>query len=111
MDNTSKTQCNGLKVGTERNMNCEDKEKEIPSCCLKAKVSVPEHEAKCHSTVVSGWFSQSQSSSGQSSIMLFNFFCILEFISSHTYVYVFTIIVKKNIITYFSFFCCLFLNR
>jgi hypothetical protein len=69
MDNTT----SGLEVGAERNMSCEDKEKEIPSCCLKAKVSVPEHEAKCHSTVVSGWFSQSQSSSGQwsSSIILF----------------------------------------
>jgi hypothetical protein len=84
MDNTSKTQCNGLKVGTERNMNCEDKEKEIPSCCLKAKVSVPEHEAKCHSTVVSGWFSQSQSSSGQSSIMLFNFFFVFLNLFHHT---------------------------
>jgi hypothetical protein len=79
MDNTSKTQCNGLKVGTERNMNCEDKEKEIPSCCLKAKVSVPEHEAKCHSTVVSGWFSLSQSSSGHHQSYYFNFL--------HSYIY------------------------
>lgn len=31
--------------------------KDIPSCCLKARASVPELEAKCHSTVVSGWFS------------------------------------------------------
>ncbi|GMH08908.1 hypothetical protein Nepgr_010748 [Nepenthes gracilis] len=33
-------------------------ERTIPSCCLKAKSSVPESEAKCHSTVVSGWFSE-----------------------------------------------------
>lgn len=39
-------------------------EKEIPSCCLKAKASAPESEAKCHSTVVSGWFSASQTFSG-----------------------------------------------
>ncbi|KAJ7965375.1 Spermidine synthase [Quillaja saponaria] len=38
----------------------------IPSCCLKARASAPEHEAKCHSTVVSGWFSESQSCSGKS---------------------------------------------
>ena len=31
--------------------------KTIPSCCLKARASAPELEAKCHSTVVSGWFS------------------------------------------------------
>ncbi|KAK4277536.1 hypothetical protein QN277_015523 [Acacia crassicarpa] len=35
-------------------------DKGIPSCCLKAKASSPEVEAKCHSTVVSGWFSESQ---------------------------------------------------
>ncbi|KAJ0043296.1 hypothetical protein Pint_17694 [Pistacia integerrima] len=35
--------------------------KKIPSCCLKAKASAPELEAKCHSTVVSGWFTESQS--------------------------------------------------
>ncbi|XP_045831247.1 spermine synthase-like [Trifolium pratense] len=68
--NDSSEKCCGLKVGTERNMTCDDKEKEIPSCCLKAKVSAPEHEGKCHSTVVSGWFSQSQSSSGK--VVYFN---------------------------------------
>ncbi|BAT89756.1 hypothetical protein VIGAN_06080400 [Vigna angularis var. angularis] len=41
-------------------------EKEIPSCCLKAKASAPESEAKCHSTVVFGWFSTSQTFSGKS---------------------------------------------
>lgn len=30
----------------------------IPSCCLKASVFDPELEGKCHSTVVSGWFSE-----------------------------------------------------
>ncbi|XP_019200443.1 PREDICTED: spermine synthase-like isoform X1 [Ipomoea nil] len=29
----------------------------LPSCCLKASVFDPELEGKCHSTVVSGWFS------------------------------------------------------
>ncbi|GLT38786.1 hypothetical protein SLA2020_130120 [Shorea laevis] len=38
-----------------------DSEKAIPSCCLKARASVPEVGTKCHSTVVSGWFSESQS--------------------------------------------------
>ncbi|XP_024025751.1 spermine synthase isoform X2 [Morus notabilis] len=37
--------------------------KAIPSCCLKARASAPELEAKCHSTVVSGWFSESKSPS------------------------------------------------
>ncbi|XP_074319803.1 spermine synthase [Silene latifolia] len=32
-------------------------EKAIPACCLKARAAVPESDAKCHSTVVSGWFS------------------------------------------------------
>ncbi|GAB2293963.1 hypothetical protein Dimus_028177 [Dionaea muscipula] len=30
----------------------------IPPCCLKARASAPESEAICHSTVVSGWFSE-----------------------------------------------------
>ncbi|KAL5727044.1 spermidine synthase [Ranunculus cassubicifolius] len=38
--------------------------KPIPPCCLKALSSVPELDAKCHSTVVSGWFSEIRSSSG-----------------------------------------------
>ncbi|KAH7565684.1 hypothetical protein JRO89_XS09G0246500 [Xanthoceras sorbifolium] len=41
--------------------------KVIPSCCLKARASAPEQEAKCHSTVVSGWFSESESRSGHNS--------------------------------------------
>ncbi|KAF2312150.1 hypothetical protein GH714_028295 [Hevea brasiliensis] len=41
--------------------------KAIPSCCLKARASAPELDAKCHSTVVSGWFSESYSCSGKGS--------------------------------------------
>ncbi|KAG5558789.1 hypothetical protein RHGRI_008668 [Rhododendron griersonianum] len=41
----------------------------IPSCCLKARASDPEVDAKCHSTVVSGWFSEPLSSTG----IIFNF--------------------------------------
>lgn len=46
-------------------------EKGIPSCCLKAKASASELEAKCHSTVVSGWFSESHSCAGH--YLLYNF--------------------------------------
>ncbi|XVF53421.1 hypothetical protein PTKIN_Ptkin05aG0098500 [Pterospermum kingtungense] len=46
-------------------------EKVIPSCCLKARASAPELEAKCHSTVVSGWFSESQSFSDKSDKMVY----------------------------------------
>ncbi|KAF2315494.1 hypothetical protein GH714_039945 [Hevea brasiliensis] len=42
-------------------------EKAIPSCCFKARASAPELDAKCHSTVVSGWFSESHSCSGEAS--------------------------------------------
>lgn len=38
--------------------------KVIPPCCLKAMASMPESEAKCHATVVSGWFTESRSCSG-----------------------------------------------
>lgn len=47
--------------------NGNSSEKAIPSCCLKAKASAPELDAKCHSTVVSGWFSESHSCSGKAS--------------------------------------------
>nr|KAJ0193180.1 hypothetical protein LSAT_V11C800390880 [Lactuca sativa] len=38
---------------------------DIPSCCLKAQAYTPDPElqANCHATVVSGWFSEHQSSS------------------------------------------------
>jgi len=39
-------------------------EKTVPSCCLKAMACVPEDDAKCHSTVVSGWFSEPHPRSG-----------------------------------------------
>ncbi|KAK1320626.1 Spermine synthase [Acorus calamus] len=37
--------------------------KALPPCCLKARSSAAEFGAKCHATVVSGWFSESQSRS------------------------------------------------
>ncbi|KAG7537726.1 S-adenosyl-L-methionine-dependent methyltransferase [Arabidopsis suecica] len=40
-------------------------EKTVPSCCLKAMACVPEDDAKCHSTVVSGWFSEPHPRSGK----------------------------------------------
>ncbi|GKU89129.1 hypothetical protein SLEP1_g3312 [Rubroshorea leprosula] len=49
-----------------------DSEKAIPSCCLKARASVPEVDTKCHSTVVSGWFSESQSPYTASKKLYFN---------------------------------------
>ncbi|EYU25208.1 hypothetical protein ABFS82_06G022800 [Erythranthe guttata] len=52
----------GLDV-RENGANCSDEAVVIPSCCLKAKASDPEVDAICHSTVVSGWFSEHQSSS------------------------------------------------
>lgn len=39
-------------------------EKTVPSCCLKAMACLPEEDAKCHSTVVSGWFSEPHPRSG-----------------------------------------------
>ncbi|XP_043710493.1 spermine synthase-like [Telopea speciosissima] len=45
----------------------------IPSCCLKARASAPELEAKCHSTVVSGWFSEPRScSDGTGNLLYYN---------------------------------------
>lgn len=67
-------ECQKIMDGKESNRN--GSEKEIPSCCLKAKASAPELEAKCHSTVVSGWFSASQTCSGH--YLLFNFCIVLN---------------------------------
>lgn len=63
-----------MEGGAERGLECQKimdgkannngVDKEIPSCCLKARASVPESDAQCHSTVVSGWFSEPRSSSG-----------------------------------------------
>lgn len=68
-------ECQKIMDGKASNGN--DLEKEIPSCCLKAKASAPEVEAKCHSTVVSGWFSASQTCSGHYLLFIF---CILQYI-------------------------------
>ncbi|CAN4087615.1 unnamed protein product [Withania somnifera] len=38
--------------------NDSNKDVVIPNCCLKAKAYDPQLEANCHSTVVSGWFSE-----------------------------------------------------
>ncbi|XP_058786799.1 spermine synthase-like [Vicia villosa] len=63
--------CQKIMDGKESNRN--GLEKEIPSCCLKAMASAPELESNCHSTVVSGWFSESQTSSGKSEeVVYFN---------------------------------------
>lgn len=41
--------------------------KPLPPCCVKAQAAVPESEAKCHATVVSGWFTGTRSRSGKPS--------------------------------------------
>ncbi|XP_050221754.1 spermine synthase isoform X1 [Mercurialis annua] len=56
-------ECQKIMDGKVNNGN--GPEKALPSCCLKARASAPELDAKCHSTVVSGWFSESQSRSGK----------------------------------------------
>lgn len=56
--------------GRENDANGSAKAVVIPSCCLKARASDPELDAKCHSTVVSGWFSELQSSSGTNTYLL-----------------------------------------
>ncbi|XP_064960105.1 spermine synthase-like isoform X4 [Musa acuminata AAA Group] len=47
-------------------------EEEFPPCCRKARASAPESEAKCHETVVSGWFSNSSLSDKDGKFMYFN---------------------------------------
>ena len=49
-------------------------EKDIPSCCLKARAPIHESEVKCHSTVVSGWFSASQTCPGHYLLFVFYIF-------------------------------------
>lgn len=46
-------------------------EKTVPSCCLKAMACLPEEDAKCHSTVVSGWFSEPHPRSGHITLLCF----------------------------------------
>ncbi|KAK3002155.1 hypothetical protein RJ639_021195, partial [Escallonia herrerae] len=57
--------CQKITAGKGNNRNGSSKGS-IPSCCLKAGASDPELDAKCHSTVVSGWFSQPRSCSDKS---------------------------------------------
>ncbi|CAL9085633.1 unnamed protein product [Musa textilis] len=47
-------------------------EEELPPCCRKARASAPESAAKCHETVVSGWFSNSLLSGKDGKFMYFN---------------------------------------
>ncbi|CAD6248326.1 unnamed protein product [Miscanthus lutarioriparius] len=39
--------------------------KPLPPCCVKARAAAPESEAKCHATVVSGWFTEPRSHCGK----------------------------------------------
>lgn len=55
-------ECPKTMDGRESNGN--GSEKVIPSCCLKARASAPELDVKCHSTVVSGWFSEFKTFAG-----------------------------------------------
>lgn len=55
--------CQKTLDGKENKMNGQADTAVIPSCCLKARTSDPELEANCHSTVVSGWFSELRSCS------------------------------------------------
>ncbi|PWZ20479.1 Spermine synthase [Zea mays] len=41
--------------------------KPLPPCCVKARAAAPESEAKCHATVVSGWFTEPRSHCGKAS--------------------------------------------
>ncbi|KAL6508340.1 hypothetical protein OROHE_021882 [Orobanche hederae] len=56
-------ECQKTMDGRENSDNGSGNGMPIPSCCLKARASDPEIDAKCHSTVVSGWFSEPLSSS------------------------------------------------
>ncbi|XP_006656137.1 spermine synthase-like [Oryza brachyantha] len=47
--------------------------KPLPPCCVKAKTAAAESEAKCHATVVSGWFTEPRSRFGKTSkVQYFN---------------------------------------
>ncbi|XP_077212601.1 spermine synthase-like isoform X2 [Tasmannia lanceolata] len=50
-----------------------DSAKVIPPCCLKARATTPGPESICHSTCVSGWFSEPQSCSvGAHKVLYYN---------------------------------------
>ncbi|KAG8381160.1 hypothetical protein BUALT_Bualt06G0093500 [Buddleja alternifolia] len=59
-------ECQRTMDGRESNSNGSGKAVVVPSCCMKARASEPELDAKCHSTFVSGWFSELQSASDKS---------------------------------------------
>jgi spermidine synthase len=42
----------------------------LPPCCVKARAAAPESEAKCHATVVSGWFTEPRSHCGTPLVVL-----------------------------------------
>lgn len=65
------SECQRTTGGRASSDNGSSKATSIPSCCLKARASAPELDAKCHSTVVSGWFSEIQPSSGIGICLLF----------------------------------------
>lgn len=71
-------ECQRTMDGRESSDNGSGKAIPIPSCCLKARASLPELDARCHSTVVSGWFSETRPSSGMG---IWNMF-LLCFMSS-----------------------------
>ncbi|KZV27578.1 spermine synthase-like [Dorcoceras hygrometricum] len=56
--------CQRTMDGKESSSNGSGESILIPACCLKAKASKRELGTGCHSTVVSGWFSETQPSSG-----------------------------------------------
>ncbi|XP_068659606.1 spermine synthase-like [Aristolochia californica] len=67
--------CQKVQMGKENDENgvAKAKVKAIPPCCLKARASNPELEAKCHSTVVSGWFSGPRSRpDGAGNVLYYN---------------------------------------
>ncbi|KAF7058429.1 hypothetical protein CFC21_065493 [Triticum aestivum] len=59
---------NGL-TGTSQTTGSgvESPAKPLPPCCVKARAAAPESEAKCHATVVSGWFTETRSRCGKAS--------------------------------------------
>ncbi|XP_073292923.1 spermine synthase-like isoform X1 [Primulina huaijiensis] len=58
--------CQRTMDGWESSNNGSGKAILIPACCLKARASQPELGSKSHSTVVSGWLSETQPSSDKS---------------------------------------------
>ncbi|XAR52233.1 Spermidine synthase [Bertholletia excelsa] len=58
-------ECPKIMDGKESDNGNDSAKAIIPSCCLKARACDPESDAICHSTVLSGWFSESGSCSGK----------------------------------------------